>query len=63
MPVAKRGVPLRAITSDAEYRDALARLEELGDTDDLEVFGEMYALANYVEAWEEKVGASRSRSE
>jgi antitoxin component HigA of HigAB toxin-antitoxin module len=51
-------VELRRITSDAEYQAALARIAELADADDLESAGEMDALANYVEAWEE---AQRSR--
>jgi hypothetical protein len=47
-------VELRRIATDAEYRGALARIAELADADDLESSGEMEALANYVEAWEEK---------
>ena len=50
----RRAVELRRIASEAEYRAALARIAELGDADDLESAGEMEALANYVEAWEEK---------
>ena len=45
---------LRRIANEAEYHAALARIEELGSAEDLESFGEMDALANYVESWEEK---------
>jgi antitoxin component HigA of HigAB toxin-antitoxin module len=45
---------LRRIANEAEYRAALARIEELASAEDLESFGEMDALANYVEAWEAK---------
>ncbi len=47
-------VELRRIANEAEYRAALARIEELASAEDLESAGEMEALANYVESWEEK---------
>jgi antitoxin component HigA of HigAB toxin-antitoxin module len=47
-------VELRRITNEAEYRAALARIEELIPLDDMESIVELDALANYVEAWEEK---------
>lgn len=48
----RRFVELRRISTDAEYRAALARIEQLVAADDLESVGELEALANYVEAWE-----------
>lgn len=50
----RRAVELGRIANEAEYRAALARIDELASADDLEAAGEMEALANYVEAWEEK---------
>ncbi|HEY2748152.1 MAG TPA: hypothetical protein VGL86_26190 [Polyangia bacterium] len=47
-------VELRRITSDAEYRAALARIEELIPSDDLESIAELEAWANYVEDYEEQ---------
>ena len=47
-------VELRRIATEAEYRAALARIDELAGADDLESAGELDALANYVESWEEK---------
>ena len=47
-------VELRRIANEAESRAALARIDELRSADDLESVGEMEALANYVESWEEK---------
>ncbi len=48
----RRVVELRRIANEAEYRAALARIEELAAAEDLESAGEMEALANYVESWE-----------
>jgi len=60
----RRVVELRRIATDAECRAALARIEELASAEDLESVGEMEALANYVEAYEEtraqRLGASRN---
>jgi len=56
MALPQRRVELRRIANEAEYRAALARIDELASADDLESNGEMDALANYVEAWEEKRG-------
>ncbi len=50
----RRAVELRRFANEAEYRAALARIDELASADDLESAGEMEALANYVEAWEER---------
>ncbi len=50
----RRVVEARRIATEAEYRAALARIDELAAAEDLESVGEMEALANYVEAWEEK---------
>ena len=47
-------VELRSITSEAEYAAALARIQELIPFDDMESILELEALANYVEAWEER---------
>jgi hypothetical protein len=47
-------VELRSITSEAEYAAAVARIQELLPFDDMESILELEALANYVEAWEEK---------
>ena len=46
-------VELRRIANEVEYRAALAHVEELAPADDLEAIGELEALANYIEAWEE----------
>jgi hypothetical protein len=53
MALTQRRVELRGITTEAEHRAALARIEQLSTAEDLESVGEMEALANYVEAWEE----------
>lgn len=50
----RRVVEPRRIATEADYRAALARIDELASADDLESAGEMEALANYVESWEEK---------
>jgi hypothetical protein len=50
----RRVVEIRRIVNETEYRAALARIDELASADDLESVGEMEALANYVESWEEK---------
>ena len=50
----RRVVEIRRIVNETEYRAALARIHELASADDLESVGEMEALANYVEAWEEQ---------
>jgi hypothetical protein len=55
MALPQRRVELRRIANEAEYRAALVRIDELAGADDLESNGEMDALANYVEAWEEAV--------
>ncbi len=47
-------VELRRITNEAEYRAALARIEALIELDDMESIVELDALANYVEAYEER---------
>ncbi|HXU71988.1 MAG TPA: hypothetical protein VN947_21800 [Polyangia bacterium] len=47
-------VELRSIASEAEYAAAIARIQELLPFDDMESILELEALANYVEAWEEK---------
>lgn len=49
-------VELRSITNEAEYAAALARIQELIPFDDMESILELEALANYVEAWEERRG-------
>ena len=49
----RRVLELRRIATEPEYRAALARIEQLSATDDLESCGELETLANYVEAWEE----------
>jgi hypothetical protein len=59
LPQRRVAVELRRIATEAEYRAALARIAELADADDLESSGEMEALANYVEGWEEKRASSR----
>jgi antitoxin component HigA of HigAB toxin-antitoxin module len=53
LPQRRVVVELRRIANEAEYRAALARIDELAASDELELAGEMDALANYVEAWEE----------
>ncbi len=60
----RRVVELRRIANEAEYRAALARIEELATAEDLESVGEMEALANYVESYEEQqaAGARVSRA-
>jgi antitoxin component HigA of HigAB toxin-antitoxin module len=50
----RRVVEIRRIASEADYRAALARIDELASAEDIESVGEMEALANYVESWEEK---------
>jgi hypothetical protein len=49
-----RDEPPHAIQNEAEYRAALARIEQLAPLEDLEAAGEMEAWANYVESYEEK---------
>lgn len=56
LPQRRVVVELRRIASESEYRAVLARIAELADSDDLELAGEMEALANYVEAWETRPG-------